>query len=285
MAKVRLVLLLLLLLTHGACFALALPHQNPVPGGIVILPLGPLKPIKAEYQGKRLLLLKDQRNWLAIVGIPLNAKIGENAIQVQYKASKKISVGFVIQDKQYAEQHIRLKNKRQVNPSKQDLERIERDRQQIHQALTHWSADSQESFLWSQPTAGEKSSSFGLRRFFNGEARKPHSGMDIAAAKGSLIHSPAKGVVIEIGDYFFNGRTVFIEHGQGLISIYCHMESIFVQKGQRLAQGDRIGSVGASGRATGPHLHWGVSLNDAFVDPALFLSAPDTPKKSNEISP
>jgi len=124
-----------------------------------------------------------------------------------------------------------------------------------------------------QPVAGPYSSPFGLKRFFNGEARAPHAGLDIAAPEGRPVQAPADGVVAQTGDYFFNGRTVLIDHGNGLVSMLCHLSEIRVQKGQQLKQGEVIGTVGKTGRATGPHLHWTVSLNDARIDPLLLLPA------------
>ena len=163
-------------------------------------------------------------------------------------------------------------NQRQVDPTAEDLKRIAREQTLSNQAFTTWSEVLADDLRFDLPARGRFSSAFGLRRFFNSQARQPHSGLDIAAPEGTPITAPAAGTVIDTGNYFFNGNTVFIDHGQGLISMYNHLSRIGVKKGVHVTRGQRIGAVGKTGRVTGAHLHWTLSLNNARVDPLLFLS-------------
>jgi murein DD-endopeptidase MepM/ murein hydrolase activator NlpD len=159
-----------------------------------------------------------------------------------------------------------------VEPDPEDLKRIESERDRSDAALSRFTVDGTAAgFELTAPVKGARSDSYGSRRFFNGKPRNAHSGMDIAAAKGTPIHAPAAGEVVEVGSFFFNGNTVFIDHGHGLVTMYCHLDKTHVKPGDRLERGQTLGTVGATGRVTGPHLHWGVALNRAMVDPSLFL--------------
>jgi len=255
----------------------AVPIVESVPGGFAEIALkseGSARP-KAYFEGRRAMVLPDHDGYKAIVGLPLSLKPGPQNIEVEDKSGRH-AVEFVVKDKRYAEQHLTIKNKRQVNPTPLDMKRIEREYKLIRAAKAHWSNHDPASLALHYPVHGEVSSPFGLRRFFNGEPRHPHSGLDIAVPMSTPVKAAADGTVINTGYYFFNGRTVFLDHGQGFITMYCHLSKIEVKKGQKVAQGQEIARSGMTGRATGPHLHLSVILNDTMVDPTLFLPPPAT---------
>jgi murein DD-endopeptidase MepM/ murein hydrolase activator NlpD len=216
--------------------------------------------------------VRHEKQWAAIIGLPLTVAPGRQTVQVQYGTAAPQAVSFMVHDKHYAEQHLTLSNKRMVEPNAEDLQRIAREQARTEAALAHWSEPGPALLTFLKPVAGEFSSPFGLRRFFNKQPRKPHGGLDIAAPQGTPIRAPAEGRVLDTGHFFFNGKTVFLDHGHGVITMYCHLHEIAVTPGQRVARGTMIGTVGMTGRVTGAHLHWSVSLNRAFVDPQLFLS-------------
>ena len=163
-----------------------------------------------------------------------------------------------------------MKQTKYVSPGKEQLARIKREKKHMRKLFKIWrEADVSVQLSW--PVVGPLSSPFGLRRFFNDQPRNPHSGIDIAAPEGTDIVMPSDGIIIDTGDYYFNGKTVFIDHGQGMISMLNHMSKITAKTGDMLQRGDKIGEIGSTGRVTGPHLHWSLSLNEARVDPMLFL--------------
>lgn len=256
----------------------ALPRASAVPGGVLLVDLGPLDandaiaPV-ATLDGVRTMVVPQDGRWTAVVGVPLSQPAPATVdLRVMFRDSSVRSFGIDIADKHYATQHLKVKPG-QVNLSKEDLARTSAERERILAAMATWSPEPPATLALRQPVPGPRSSSYGLRRFFNGEARNPHTGMDIAAPTGTAIIAPADGRVLDTGDYFFNGNTILIDHGQGLVTMYCHLSAIDVEAGQVVKAGEPIGKVGATGRVTGPHLHWGVTLNRTSVDPALFLAA------------
>jgi murein DD-endopeptidase MepM/ murein hydrolase activator NlpD len=248
----------------------------PVPGGVAVLALGDAdRAPEVSFLDRRVLVVREEgKQWIAVVGIPLSVKPGEQQVVVSDARGQR-KLPFNVGAKEYVAQHITLKNPRQVDPNPDDMKRIEREMAEQSAAnRTYLAGVTPSNLLLDRPVNGGRlSSPFGLRRFFNGKERNPHSGLDFAVPAGTPIKSPAAGVVVLVGDYFFNGKTVFVDHGQGFVSMFCHMSAIDVKVGDEVPRGGVVGKVGATGRATGPHLHWNVSLNDARVDPAIFIGA------------
>ncbi len=259
-----------------AALAGFLPHSSAVPGGVVMLPIdgaAEVAPV-ATLDGARTMVLRDGDRWLAVVGIPLDTKPGRQELVVS-QGGKATRLGFDVAAKRYDVQKLKVAPG-QVDLSRENLERVDKERTKIRAALRKYTDRAPETLQLQPPVPGERSSSYGLRRYFNDQPRSPHTGMDIAAPAGTPIRAPAGGTVADVGDYFFNGNTVILDHGAGLVTMYCHLSRVDVRPGQAVAAGDTLGAVGATGRVTGPHLHFGVTLNGTMVDPALFLP-PETP--------
>ena len=260
--------------------AAELPDGDPVPGGVALLALDTIsgeQPPEVTFDRRRVLLVHDEQTWLAVVGIPLGTQPGIHTIEVQSPGASTHAVAFEVRPKAYREQHLTIANQRMVNPLPEDLARIRSESGTIRDQFRRFRAESPEALRFEVPTRGRISSPFGLRRVLNGEPRNPHTGLDIAAAEGTPVHAPAPGRVTETGDFFFNGNTIFIDHGQGLVTMYCHLSRIHVQPDTEVSAGQLIGAVGKTGRVTGAHLHWSVSLNNARVNPTLFLRSRPTP--------
>ena len=248
-------------LAHGARIAA-------VPGGIARVVLGEHEsaPV-ALLDGRRVLVRQERRKWIAVVGISLEAVPGSR-LRLEV-ADSQFEIEVI--DKKYASQHLKVPPE-QVELPPEELVRYEREQEHLIGVLGAFSSPPPATLRLLPPVPGRRSSTFGLRRFFNGESRRPHSGMDIAAPAGTPVVAAGAGRVADTGDYLFSGRTVILDHGYGLLSLYAHLKSIGVSAGQAVEAGAVIGEVGTTGRVTGPHLHFGVYLNAVAVDPALFLS-------------
>lgn len=250
------------------------PHASQVPGGVARLSLGPSAKRPQAFAGDiPLLVLGDAIEWTALAGIPLAAEPGEAGITVRAEGKPERQIAYTVAPKQYREQRLTVAP-RTVDLSPEDEARYVKERDHLTGVMATLTDMRPDTVLKMRvPVPGRRSSSFGLRRVFNGQSRNPHSGMDIAAGTGTPVLAPLPGKVIDTGDYFFNGGTVWLDHGGGLLTMYCHLSRIDVKVGDVLKTGDPLAAVGATGRVTGPHLHWSVMLNRAMVDPALFIAA------------
>ena len=221
-----------------------------------------------------LLVLGDAKGWTALVGIALSTTPGSASIAVQSESGVPRRVDFTVVPKLYSTQKLKVASSK-VDLSDDDEARFERERVHMASVLATFSEPLPHASMlrMAAPVSGRRSSSFGLRRVFNGQPRSPHSGMDIAAASGVPVLAPLSGRIVDIGDYIFGGNTVVTDHGGGLLTMVGHLSAIYVKVGDLVKAGDRVASVGATGRVTGPHLHFGVVLNRKMVDPALFLLA------------
>ena len=260
----------LLLMLFGSlllwCSAGHIQAAESVPGGLYLHPL-PDDAVSVKYRDQPVMIYRQ----VAVVGIHLNAEPGTHQIRVAYRDGSHEWRQFTVAGKSYTEQHLTIENPRMVNPLEEDLARIRAESARMRTEYQRFSEQPDSPLPFIQPVDGPQSSSFGRRRVLNGQPRSPHSGLDIAAPTGTPIINPAPGVVRLTGDFYFNGNTVFVDHGQGLISMMCHLSRIDVEEGQQVARGELLGLVGATGRVTGPHLHWSVSMNGNRVDPVMVM--------------
>ncbi|HEV8260553.1 MAG TPA: peptidoglycan DD-metalloendopeptidase family protein [Burkholderiales bacterium] len=257
----------------GRAHADGLPRPASVPGGVAVVNLGPRpSPPLARFNGERVLIAGDASGWFAVVGIPLDAKVGAALpLTVERADREPETIALAIGRKRYATQQLSVKPE-QVELSPADLARHEQERAHLRGVLRTFSESPPDSLLLLQPCEGPRSDSFGKRRFFNRQPRSPHNGLDIAAPDGTPVVAAGTGNVLDVGDYFFSGRTLILDHGRSFLTLYAHLSAINANTGDRVPIGKRIGNVGATGRVTGSHLHFSVYLNAAAVDPELFIS-------------
>jgi len=228
--------------------------------------------LKAYLDGRRLLVTRERGEWVALAGIPLTAKAGSKlSVEVAYADGRREVRPVRVAGKRYPTQRLTVAPDQAVLPPEQ-LPRYEQEREHLRQVSQTFTEEGPASLALLQPVEGRRSGSFGLRRIVNGMARNPHTGLDIVAPEGTPIRAAAPGRVIDTGDYLFLGRTLVLDHGQGLLSLYAHLSAVDAAAGDTLAAGAAIGKVGTTGRVTGAHLHFAVYLNAVAVDPAIFLT-------------
>jgi murein DD-endopeptidase MepM/ murein hydrolase activator NlpD len=217
--------------------------------------------------------VRAQRVYAGVVGIPLGSRPGPAEVKVAWNAGAQMrstSAAFVIRPGIYGEETLRV-DPRHVRPSPQELERIQREQAELKKIYS----SSSRSRLWQGefkiPVPGEMNGPFGTRRLFNGELQSQHTGVDFRAQNGDPVHAAGSGIVRLARDLFYSGNAVILDHGAGVFTSYSHLSRMEVRVGQHLETGMVVGLAGATGRATGPHLHWGVKVNSVSVNPLTFI--------------
>ena len=176
-----------------------------------------------------------------------------------------------VKKKRFGESRITIENKAMVDLSKSDSDRVFKESKLIKQSLNTYTKDLKPSLKFISPVKGIISSRYGKQRYINEKPRSPHLALDIAAAEGASIVAPSAGRVILVGDFFYSGNYLIVDHGNGLLSSYSHMSLVHVNEGEFVNQGDVIGEIGSTGRVTGPHLHWSVYLSKSRINPESLI--------------
>jgi murein DD-endopeptidase MepM/ murein hydrolase activator NlpD len=214
----------------------------------------------------------DARTWQVLVGIDLDVRPGTYRIQIEGGPETRTAYALIVRPRRFPTRTLTV-DPDLVNPPPDQMERIAHEAQQLHRL---WEAPAGPK-LWDgpfvRPVPDDANSSFGTRSIYNGESRSPHGGTDFLSPAGRPIKAPNAGRVVLARSLYFTGGTLVIDHGLGVLSLFAHLSSVAVKEGDEVKTGDVIGEVGATGRVTGPHLHWAVRVGGARVDPLLFLSA------------
>ena len=260
---ISLLLASVLTVPQGKALELKTPHQD----GIVS--------VQALWQGKKIPYVHVGGDWIAIVGVDMDVKVGNYPTTVEISrvgAASKETVDVRVTSVKFPTTQLQVEDK-YVDLSPKDLARANAEAKEIEQIHNTTGKE----ILWSEAfqspvdgvTAG---SNFGHRRVFNGQGRNPHNGADLKATTGTPIHAANRGRVVLAKDLFFTGNTVMVDHGLGVITLYAHLSRIDVKPGTLVERGQLLGLAGATGRVTGPHLHWGARIQNARVDPFSLIA-------------
>ncbi len=256
-----------------ACSLLLALEHSPHQGGVAVVELSGFKQKpKLFYRAKEAKVIYQDGVYYGVIGIGLDAKAGSRHI-LAVNSELKRDYYFDIYEKEYEKEYITLKSNKHVSLSAKNLKRHRGERAKTFKLLNSYTHLHNIELEFIAPVDGRISSPFGKKRYFNSRPRAPHKGIDIAAAEGTPVVASEDGTISIAEEFFFNGNTLYIDHSEGVVSMYCHLHKLFVKSGDRVKKGDIIGSVGKTGRATGAHLHFSIFLNQEAVDPALFIQS------------
>jgi murein DD-endopeptidase MepM/ murein hydrolase activator NlpD len=251
------------------------------PGSVILLTItgeSPLPAVRARAFGRELSPFPiDNRTWQVLVGIDLDVKPGSYPVEVDAAdPGTRTTHLLTVKTRRFPTRTLTV-DPDLVNPPPQEMPRIAREAERLRRL---WDAPAG-ARIWEgpfiRPVPDAANSSFGTRSIYNGQPRSPHGGTDFLSGTGRAIKAPNAGRVVIAESLYFTGGTVVLDHGVGILSLFAHLSTIGVREGDLVKTGDVIGEVGATGRVTGPHLHWAVRVGGARVDPLLLLSALDRP--------
>lgn len=198
-----------------------------------------------------------KRDWTLVIAAP---------------GGEKFTRQLAVAPRQFKVQRIDGVDQKYVEPPPEVAKRLEEEYFMVRKAREHISAEPfwRTGFIW--PAMGRISGVYGSQRIINGKPLRPHFGVDVAAAPGTPVRAAAAGTVtLAHGDLYFSGKTVIVDHGLGVSTLYIHMQELKVATGDKVTQGQVIGTIGTTGRSTGPHLHWGLNLGQDYLDPATVV--------------
>ena len=244
----------------------------------------PLVSARGTFLGEEVFLARDSRgedgrSWSGWTLVALDQEPGPASVGATGALADGTAVtgtlAVTIRAKPFPEERLTVESK-YVEPPPEVAARLERERARLAEVYASRREPAPASAAFTRPVPGEPTAIFGTRRLYNGEPRSPHPGLDLRAGTGTPVHVSGNGVVSLAQDLYYSGQTVIVDHGGGLFTVYAHLSRIDVEEGQTVTAGQLVGLSGATGRVTGPHLHWGAKIGDrpfdptALLDPALF---------------
>jgi murein DD-endopeptidase MepM/ murein hydrolase activator NlpD len=235
------------------------------PGDILIVTVKNVSgPVEGTFNGKKVYFSPSKESVKAVLGIDLLTEPGTYDLQIA-AAGTALQRTVTISEKAYPTQRLTLPRD-MVELSPENEARVEREQKKM---AAIWPNENARLWLGSflNPLEGEIVTSFGVRRIINKIPKNPHSGVDVSGNEGDPVRSPNGGTVVLVDDQFYSGRSLVIDHGQGIYTMFFHLSKVLVRPGQEVKKGDVVARVGSTGRSTGPHLHWGVRMQGARVDP------------------
>jgi len=265
------ILIFIISYSHASSLYASSDFSNVHPGGIYITEIS-----KAEYNqdllidGQKILKWNKNNKFYVLYGLSYHLKTEQHNFEIKNQDGAVLrEIGINIVQKNFRTQKIKV-NKKYTKPTDEILKKIKKDRIKLVKARKIW-FENNPDMEFILPVKGITTGIFGTKRFYNGIEGNYHNGFDIAADTGTPIVAPSSGKITLTGNFFYNGKTIILDHGRSLKSIMIHLDEILVEENQYVEKGQIIGKVGTTGKSTGAHLHWSVLVNNTYIDPELLI--------------